>query len=110
MLWKDGGFSLVLSDGIQQHPQHCSSQSQHGGVQGCRMEKGVLVAPVAAFMLRLWPPLLWKRFADPVTHSLACSTPSGRERTRGQREALGPYSMLLGAALAACTFSFNNMN
>lgn len=32
-LWKDGGFSLVLSNGIQQHLQCCGTQSQHDSVQ-----------------------------------------------------------------------------
>lgn len=77
MLWKDGGFFPVLRDGIRQHLQHCSTRSQNGGVQRRGMEKGVLVVPAAMFVFRLWSLLLWKRFADPVTPSLACSTPSG---------------------------------
>ena len=64
---KDSGFSLVLSDGIQQHPQHRSARSQHGIVQGCGIEKGVLVVPVAEFVPRLRSPLLCKRFADHMT-------------------------------------------
>lgn len=63
-----------------------------------------------AFVLRLWSPSLWKRFGDPVAHVSVCSTPLGGWKTQRQGEALGPYIMLLGATLAACTFSFNNMN
>lgn len=33
ILWEDGGFSLVLSKGIQQHLQCCGTQSQHTSVQ-----------------------------------------------------------------------------
>lgn len=106
-LWKDGGFSLVLSMGSS---SICSAVAPRANTTVCRMEKRFLRVPVAAFVLRLWSPLLWKRFDDPVTHSSVCSAPSDRGRTWGQGEALGPYSMLLGAALAACTFSFNKMN
>ena len=85
MLRKDGGFFPVLCDGIRQHPQHCSAWSQNGGVRGCEMEKGILVVPAAMFVFRLWSLLLWKRFADPVTPSSACSTPSGEGEGPGDK-------------------------
>lgn len=50
------------------------------------MEKRVLGVPAADCVLGLWSPVLWRRFADPVTHSSACHTPSagGRARDKGK--------------------------
>lgn len=106
MLWKDGGFSLVLSDGIRQHPQHCTARSQDGGVQGCGMEKGVLAVLVAEFVLRIWSLLLWKRFADRGTHGSACSTPSGGAKTRGQGEAFGAIQYAAWSSFGSLHFLF----
>lgn len=45
------------------------------------MEKRVLGVPAAGCVLRLWSPVLWQRFAGPVTCTSACLTPSAGGRT-----------------------------
>lgn len=57
------------------------------------MGKGGLGVPVAEFVLRLWSLLLWKRFADRVTHSSACSTPSGGGKRPGDKGKLWGHTV-----------------